>query len=63
MQRYLLSGGASLPLVSAIGCSPWRTDQVCYRIDRVEQTAIEALRWGTRAQGQVQPHLQQARRR
>ncbi|MGJ7547869.1 outer membrane lipoprotein OprI [Pseudomonas alloputida] len=85
MQRYLLLGWASLLLVSASGCSPWRTaeydarlesaennaatarlraDQVCYRIDLVEQTANEALRRATQAEDQVQQlKLQQARRK
>lgn len=83
MQRYLLLGWASLLLLSASGCSPWRTaeydarlesaennaatarlraDQVCSRIDLVEQTANEALRRATQAQDQVQ-QLQQARRK
>lgn len=84
MQRYLLLGWASLLLLSASGCSPWRTeeydarlasaednaatarlraDQVCYRIDLVEQTANEALRRATQAQEQVQQLLQQAKRK
>lgn len=40
-----------------------RADQVCYRIDLVEQTANEALRRATQAQEQVQQLLQQARRK
>ncbi|HDS1765477.1 outer membrane lipoprotein OprI [Pseudomonas putida] len=40
-----------------------RADQVCYRIDLVEQTANEALRRATLAQDQVQQLLQQSRRK
>lgn len=40
-----------------------RADQVCYRIDLVEQTANEALRRATQAQEQVQQLLQQAKRK
>lgn len=40
-----------------------RADQVCYRIDLVEQTANEALRRATQAQDQIQQLLQQSRRK
>ncbi|MCX2888423.1 MULTISPECIES: hypothetical protein [Pseudomonas] len=39
-----------------------RADQMCYRIDLVEQTANEALRRATQALVQVQ-QLQQAKRK
>ncbi len=40
-----------------------RADQVCYRIDLVEQTANEALRRAIQAQDEVQQLRQQARRK
>jgi len=40
-----------------------RADQVCYRIDLVEQTANEALKRATQAQEEVQQLRQQARRK
>lgn len=38
-----------------------QADQVCYRIDLVEQTANEALRRVTQAEEQIQLLLRQAR--
>ncbi|MEG8202768.1 hypothetical protein SE916_11500 [Pseudomonas sp. 5FOS] len=38
-----------------------RADQVCYRIDLVEQTANEALRRATQAEDQIQQLLRQAK--
>lgn len=40
-----------------------RADQVCYRIDLVEQTANEALRRATQAQDQIQQLQRQGRRK